>query len=48
MFIRSEHYGTCSSTLLLWDINDKITFVEKSYLYGKPDSIQKFSFVVEV
>ncbi|MCS6795819.1 MAG: NRDE family protein [Raineya sp.] len=48
IFIRSENYGTCSSTVLLWDINDKVTFVEKSYQYGKPDSIQKFSFLVEV
>lgn len=48
MFIRSEHYGTCSSTILLWDVNDKVTFVEKTFHYGQPNGITSFSFTVDV
>jgi uncharacterized protein with NRDE domain len=47
MFIRSPLYGTCCSTVFLWDNNDEITFVEKTYKEGQADKIVEYKFTVE-
>lgn len=47
MFIRSPEYGTCSSSILLWDYDNHITFAEKVFKYGKATQTQEFHFNLE-
>lgn len=47
MFIRSSDYGTCSSSVLLWDRDNKITFAEKFFKFGKACQTQEFRFELE-
>ena len=47
MFIRSPDYGTCSSSVLLWDTNNQITFAEKVFKAGKATQTQEFHFELE-
>jgi len=47
MFIRSPDYGTCSSSVLLWDRDNKITFAEKFFKFGKACQTQEFRFELE-
>lgn len=48
MFIRSPEYGTCSSTVLLWDLNNRITFAEKVFKFGKATQTKEFHFEIEL
>jgi uncharacterized protein with NRDE domain len=47
MFIRSSDYGTCSSSVLWWDRDNKITFAEKLFKFGKACQTQEFRFELE-
>jgi len=47
MFIRSPKYGTCCSTVLLWDKKDNVTFVEKTFSEGTPHTINEYNFQIE-
>jgi len=43
-FIRTEHYGTRSTTLLLIDLSDRVTFVERTYLPDGTASDVRYNF----
>lgn len=43
-FIQTERYGTRSTTLILIDHSDQVTFVERSYLPDGTNSDVRFSF----
>lgn len=43
-FIQTERYGTRSTTLILIDHSDQVTFVERSYLPDGTSSDVRFSF----
>jgi len=47
MFIRSPKYGTCCSTVLLWDRKNHITFAERTYIEGVADKTNEYSFQIE-
>ncbi len=47
MFIRSPEYGTCCSSVLLWDYDNHITFAEKVFKFGKATQTQEFHFELE-
>lgn len=36
MFIKSENYGTCASSVLLWSYNNEITFAERLHNSSDP------------
>ncbi|HBQ61977.1 MAG TPA: hypothetical protein DD651_00345, partial [Trichococcus sp.] len=43
-FIRTERYGTRSTTLILIDHSDRVTFVERCYLPDGTSSDVRFNF----
>lgn len=45
-FIKLPHYGTRSSTVLLIDSNQSVTFVERTYVKGNQIDERKFQFQV--
>ena len=45
-FIRTERYGTRSTTLILIDHSDQVTFVERSYLPDGTSSDVRFNFLL--
>jgi uncharacterized protein with NRDE domain len=47
VFIRTEAYGTRSSTALLIDVDGEVTFVERVYEPGRAPSTQSFRFRAE-
>ncbi|WP_100011296.1 NRDE family protein [Lentibacillus sediminis] len=47
LFIQTPEYGTRSSTVLLVDHQDNITFVERTYQQGDYAAEQRFSFQLE-
>lgn len=47
MFIRSPNYGTCCSSVLLWDMDNRITFAEKLFKEGKATQTQEFRFELD-
>ena len=47
LFIKSEGYGTRSSTALLIDRENNITFVERTYLNGEFAEDRAFTFRME-
>ena len=47
MFIKIPSYGTRSSTVLLIDQEDNITFVERTFLEGEFHSENQFTFKIE-
>lgn len=44
IFINTSHYGTRSSTIVLVDKNNHVTFVERTYKQGKSIGDAKFTF----
>lgn len=46
LFIRTPDYGTRSSTILLIDCNNQVTFVERVYDKGEHKEEKSFSFTV--
>jgi len=49
VFIVSPAYGTRSSTLILWDKEDRVTFIERTHVPGpspRPDEV-RFEFTIE-
>ena len=47
LFIKIPNYGTRSSTVLLIDQADNITFVERTFLEGEFHSENQFTFKIE-
>lgn len=47
LFIKTESYGTRSSTVVLVDKNDKLTFAERTYDHGQIKGEQRFSFQIQ-
>lgn len=47
LFIKMENYGTRSSTVLLVDRDDNVTFVERTYQKGEYHGEAKFTFQIE-
>lgn len=47
LFIKTEKYGTRSSTVLLVDRDDNVTFVERTYQKGEYHGEVKFDFQIE-
>ena len=47
-FIRTERYGTRSTTLILIDHSDQVTFVERSYLPDGTSSDVRFQFQLSI
>jgi len=47
LFIKMENYGTRSSTVLLVDYDDNVTFVERTYQKGEYHGEVKFTFQIE-
>ncbi|OCA85200.1 NRDE family protein [Pseudobacillus wudalianchiensis] len=47
LFINSEHYGTRSSTVLIIDRTNHVTFAERTYLQGKLVGEKNFQFQIE-
>lgn len=47
-FIQTERYGTRSTTLILIDHSDRVTFVERSYLPDGTSSAIRFNFPLMV
>ncbi|WP_353888418.1 NRDE family protein [uncultured Trichococcus sp.] len=45
-FIRTERYGTRSTTLILIDHSDRVTFVERCYLPDGTSSDVRFNFLL--
>lgn len=46
LFIRTPHYGTRSSTILLIDKDDHVTFIERTYQNGKHKGDARFTFQI--
>ena len=47
-FIKTPDYGTRSSTVLLIDRNNQVTFHERTYKQGTLDSEQQFNFSLQI
>ncbi|MDQ0216361.1 uncharacterized protein with NRDE domain [Oikeobacillus pervagus] len=47
IFIQSEEYGTRSSTIVLVDHHNHVTWVEQTYEKGKPVDLKQFKFSIE-
>lgn len=47
IFINTPHYGTRSSTIVLVDKNNHVTFIERTYEHGKSTGDVKFTFKIE-
>ncbi|WP_338749047.1 NRDE family protein [Bacillus sp. FJAT-52991] len=47
MFIKSEQYGTRSSTVLTIDRNDCVQFIEQTYTNGQRTAEERFHFSIE-
>jgi uncharacterized protein with NRDE domain len=48
IFIKSPHYGTRSSTVLLIGKNRRVTFIEKNYDGGdEPWLVNRFNFILD-
>ena len=48
LFIKLPTYGTRSSTVLLIDKSNRVSFVERTYLNGEFHSEKRFSFTIDV
>lgn len=48
LFIKTEHYGTRSSTVLLIDKQQHVTFIERTYKNGIFQSDQTFAFHINL
>lgn len=46
IFIKAARYGTRSSTILLINNDNEVTFIEKNFNDGKKETIQKFHFTI--